>query len=107
LDDYHHVKTNIVKDTLKKIRDHTFVCALKGLDKRSRELIINDLPAKTADAINEEFNESDKDGIVRYISLKDTLNARLKIRNAINKNISKNLGKNLAEYKKEYRVLKA
>ena len=107
LDDYHHVKQEIIKDTLKKIRADIFLTAFKGLDKRSRELIIHYLPAKTADEINEEFKKSDRGDFLRNISLKDTLNARLKIINSINKNISKNLDKHLAKHREEYRVLKA
>ena len=76
-----------VKETLKDFNDETLLKALKGLDKNSREIIMHSLPIKTADAINETIEQSDK--YTDHTSLRETRNARQKIINAINRNHKK------------------
>ena len=48
----------IIRETLKKFKSETLLAALKGLDKRSREIIMQSLPIKTVDDINEMIEYS-------------------------------------------------
>jgi len=78
----------IIRETLKKFKSETLLAALKGLDKRSREIIMQSLPTKITDEINERieyFCKHDSDSF----SLTETRNAQQKILDAINRNIRK------------------
>ncbi|MDR1802657.1 MAG: hypothetical protein LBQ94_03540 [Treponema sp.] len=84
---YHKISDYTIKETLKDFNDETLLKALKGLDKNSREIIMHSLPIKTADAINETIEQSDK--YTDHTSLSETRKARQKIINAINRNNKK------------------
>ena len=78
----------IIRETLKEFSLNTLLKALKGLDKRTREVIIQCLPTKTADEINQTTESPDENRF--YISTwSETRQARLKIINAINRNVLK------------------
>ena len=50
----------IIREALKKFDAHTILKAFKGIDKCSRMLIMQSIPTKTTDEINELIEESDK-----------------------------------------------
>jgi len=74
----------IIREALKKFDSGTILKAFKGMDKHSRMLIMQSLPAKITDEINELIEESDK----KYFdlsSLRETRQAQQRILNAMNK----------------------
>jgi hypothetical protein len=78
----------IIRETLKKFSSETILPALKGLDKRTRELIMHSLPIKTVDDINYFIENSDKHYVDGY-PLSATRKAQQKILNAVNRNVLK------------------
>ena len=81
-------ETRIIRETLKKYKPDIILVALKGMDKRSRMLIIQSLPVKTRDEINERIEQSDKDS-TDHFSLSDSRKAQQRIINTINKTVDK------------------
>jgi hypothetical protein len=85
---YHYgesIRSIIIKDALERFSSNTLLQALKGLDKRSRMLIMRSLPIKTADEINEILYYPGKYSSFNYITLNDSRQAQQKILKAINK----------------------
>jgi len=74
----------IIREALKGLKSDTILQALKGMDKRSRMFIMQCLPTKTADAINEIIEHSDKD-YHDVFSPNHFRRAQQQIINAINK----------------------
>ena len=74
----------IIREAFKKINSKTILAAFKGIDKRSRMLIMQNLPTKTTDAINEIIENSDKD-YRDFFSLNESRRAQEQIINAVNK----------------------
>ncbi|MCL2007221.1 MAG: hypothetical protein FWG77_03960 [Treponema sp.] len=81
-------KTKIIREAFKKIGPDTLFMAFKGLDKRSRELLMQSLPIKTTDAINEKIGFPDTYDLDLF-TLSETRRARQKIIDSINKNTRK------------------
>jgi hypothetical protein len=79
----------IIREALKNFQIDTILQALKGLDKRSRTLLMQTLPVKTTDAINESIEHSDDMNINYFSNPKETRRAQQKIINAINKTAEK------------------
>jgi hypothetical protein len=73
----------IIREALNKFSPETLLQAMKGLDKHFREIIMQSLPTKTTDVINELINDSDKYNS-DYCTLEQTRQAQQKIMNAIN-----------------------
>jgi len=80
--------TIVIREALKKIKPHIILAALKGLDKRSRTLIMQSLPIKTTDEINEIMEQSDKYPTDLF-TLRDSRKAQQQIINAVNKTVNK------------------
>ena len=78
----------IIREAFKKIKPDIILAAFKGMDKRSRMLIMQSLPTKTTDEINERIEQSDKNPTDLF-SLSDSHKAQQRIINAINKTIDK------------------
>ena len=83
-----HCNTRIIREALRKFAPETLLKAIKGLDKRSRELIMQSLPIKTAVAIKEKMDFPDTYDMDLF-TLSETRQARQKIMDAINKSTSK------------------
>jgi hypothetical protein len=79
----------IISLTLKKIDDETLLKALRGLDKRYREHILQCITTETADRINETIETYDKSNRLFPFTLDETRKARQKIVNAVNRNVKK------------------
>jgi hypothetical protein len=77
--------TRIIGEALKKIDPDIILGALKGMDKRSRTLIMQSLPVKTTDKINEKIEQSDN----YSIPLSASRRAQQKIIDAVNKTAKK------------------
>lgn len=73
----------IIREALKKFESHTILKALKGLDKHSRTLIMQSLPTKFTDEINEYIEDSDKYR-TDFCTLSDSRKAQQRIINAVN-----------------------
>jgi len=73
----------IIREALKKFESYTILKALKGLDKHSRTLIMQSLPTKFTDEINEDIEHSDKYR-TDFFTLSDSRKAQQKIINAVN-----------------------
>jgi hypothetical protein len=73
----------IIREALNKFESYTILQALKGMDKHSRTLIMQSLPTKFTDEINEYIEHSDK-YTIDLISLSDSRKAQQKIINAVN-----------------------
>jgi hypothetical protein len=80
--------TFIIRDAFKKLNSRTILAAFKGIDKRSRMLIMQSLPTKTTDAINKIIENSDND-YGDLFSLNESRRAQEKIINAVNKVVDK------------------
>jgi len=76
----------IIREVFKKFKPDIILAALKGMDKRSRMLIMQSLPTKTTDEINERIEQSDHADI---FSLSASRKAQQRIINAINETARK------------------
>jgi len=74
----------IIREALKKFDSYTILKAFKGMDKHSRTLIMQSLPTKTTDDINDMIENSDKYNTA-LILLYQIREAQQRILNAINK----------------------
>jgi hypothetical protein len=74
----------LIRDALEKFDPRTLLTAFKGMSKRSRTLIMQSLPTKITDKINELIERSDKN-YVDLIPLHKTRHAQQLILKAINK----------------------
>jgi len=83
-----YCNTRIIREALKKFGSETLLKAIKGLDKHSRKLILQRLPNKTVDLINERIAYSDKHDIDLF-TLNEIRQAQQKILDAINRNTRK------------------
>jgi hypothetical protein len=73
----------IIREALNKFESYTILRALKGMDKHSGTLIMQSLPTKFTDEINEYIEHSDKYR-TDLISLSESRKAQQKIINAVN-----------------------
>ena len=78
----------IIREALKNFDWRTILEAFKGIDKHSRMLIMQSLPTKTTDVINEIIERSDKND-ADLSSLRAARQAQKRILNAINKTVDK------------------
>jgi hypothetical protein len=83
-DKKYHGKFIIIREALKKFKPLDILAAFKGIDKQSRTLIMQSLPTKTTDEINEIIKRSDKN-YADIISLNETREAQQRILDAVNK----------------------
>ena len=74
----------IIREALKKFSSTAILQAVKGLDKRSRMLLMQSLPTKSTDEINESIEKSDKYN-TDLTSLNYTRKAQQRIIDAVNK----------------------
>jgi len=74
----------IIREALKKIKSITILQAFKGMDKRSRMFIMQSLPTKTTDEINEIIQESDRCSY-DISSFSESHKAQQRIMDAINR----------------------
>jgi len=81
-----HCNILIIKEALKNFGTYTLLKAFKGIDKRSREIIMQCLSIKTADEINDLIENNHK---YEKYTLSETRQARQKIMDAINRNAIK------------------
>ena len=72
----------IIREALKKFRSDTIILALKGASKQSRMVIMQGLPIKAIDEINESIEYSD---FTNLFPFKESRRAQQEIVNAINK----------------------
>jgi len=77
----------IIREALDRLKPDIILEAFKGMDKRSRMVIMQILPVKTADAINERIERSDK--YYDLSSPNSSRKAQQHIINAINKTAEK------------------
>jgi hypothetical protein len=83
---------NIIFDeALKKFNSETLLQAFKGLNKRSRMLLMQTLPIKTTDEINECIERHDDK---YYCTSGKSRQAQQKVLNAVNKTVEKFMRKN-------------
>ena len=73
----------IIREALKKFESPTILKALKGAGKNSRTLLMQSLPTKFTDEINEDIEYSDKYR-TDFCTLGDSRKAQQKIINAVN-----------------------
>jgi len=92
-----HSEIMIIRDALKKIKPDIILTALKGMDKRSRMLIMQSLPTKTTDEINEKIDQSVKYNTDLY-TLRDSRKAQQQIIDAVNKTFEKYKRDNVSEF---------
>jgi hypothetical protein len=78
----------IIREALKKFDTKTLLQAFKGMDKRSRMYILQSLPTKTTDEINEDIGDSDKNN-GDLCSSRESRQAQQRIINAMNKTADK------------------
>jgi hypothetical protein len=78
----------IIREALNKFDPHAILMAFKGMSKRSRMLIMQSLPTKITDKINEIIEDSDKN-YADLFSLNETRQAQKRILKAINKTANK------------------
>jgi hypothetical protein len=74
--------STIMREALKKVSSNTILHALKDVDKRSRMIIMQCLPVKTTDEINECIEHSD---YTDHFCFSDSRKAQQEIINAVNK----------------------
>jgi len=79
---------DIFREALKKFDPRTILSAFKGMDKHSRTLIMQYLPTKTTDEINEMIKRPDKN-CNDLFSLSETRQAQQRILDALNKTAEK------------------
>jgi len=78
----------IIREALKKFDSKTILKVFKGIDKCSRMLIMQSIPTKITDEINELIEESDKNNFDCF-SLREIRQTQQRILNAINRTFIK------------------
>jgi hypothetical protein len=79
-------KIRVIREALKKFDANTILKAFKGMDKRLRMLVMQSLPTKTTDEINELIEQSDNDDLCTFC---DSRRAQQRMLNMINKTADK------------------